>query len=155
MKKIITLILLLITINSFSQKYISFTPSLYTNAGSFDDRFSPTFEVGKQWKSFSLGLDLGKLNTTPQKCKDTTFYLELRPNLNVFQQDNFTNTLTIGLGYVINSTQPLMNELTTGIEYTPSKRYSYNIYIGTYYFSGRNSASNSNFFGASIMYYLY
>jgi len=149
--------MVLITISSYSQKYISFTPSIFTNAGSFNDRFSPTIEVGQQFKSFSLGLDVGKLNTTPQNrngYKDSTFYFEVRPNLNVFQQDKFTNTLTIGLGYVVNSSQPIMNEFTTGMEYTPNERWSYNIYFGTYYFSGKSAASNSNFFGVSFMYFL-
>ena len=155
--KFILIICLLIATNSYSQKYLSFSPSLFTNAGSIKERFTPTIEVGKQWKSFSLGLDLGKFNVTPQNrngFKDSTFYIEARPNLNIFQQDKFTNTLTIGVGYIFNASESLLNELTTGIEYTPNARLSYNLYVGTYYVSGPTSASNNNFFGMSVMYYL-
>ena len=153
MKHILLILLLVLNINVFSQKYISLSPSLFTNAGTFKERFTPTIEVGQQWKSFSLGFDVGKFNVTPQRGKDTTFYFEVRPNLNIFQQDKFTNTLTIGVCYVFNASESLLNELTTGIEYTPTDRLSYNVYVGTYYLSGSTSASNNNFFGISLMYF--
>jgi len=154
MKKLLTIILVLVSISCYSQPYVSFSPSLFTNAGNLKQRFSPTIEVGKQWDAFSLGFDVGRLNVTKQKSIDTTYYFEVRPNLNVFQQGLFTNTLTIGVGYIFNASENIMTELTTGIEYTPNKRWSYNIFVGTYYNSGPNSASNNNFFGLSIMYYL-
>ena len=71
----------------------------------------------------------------------------------MFQQGKFTNTLAIGLGYVFGAKQNILTEFTSGIEYTPNARYSYNLYFGTYYFSGVTSASSQNFLGLSAMYF--
>jgi len=126
-------------------------PTFSTNQGSISQRAGIALEAGKQLGSFSIGLDLGK---TSLVNSDTTNYIELRPNLNIFQQDKFTNTLTIGLGYVFTAEENIMTEFSTGIEYTPSKKYSYNIFFGTYYYSGIHSSSSENYVALSIMYYL-
>jgi hypothetical protein len=147
------LLLLLIPQFSKAQYYCSFMPAFYTGSGSTAQRTTCDVEFGKQWDAFSIGLDLGKTNLAQRGEKDTTFYTELRPNLNVFQQGKFTNTLTIGLGYVFNAHQNILTEFTTGIEYTFNKNFSYNLYFGTYYFSGEITSSNQNFFGISITYF--
>lgn len=128
-------------------------PAFYTSAGSTAQRFTCDAEIGKQWDAFSLGVDFGKTNFEKKGNLDTTFYTELRPNLNVFQQGKFTNTLTIGLGYVFNAHQNIMTEFTTGIEYSFQKNFAYNLYFGTYYFSGKTSSSNQNFVGMSLSYF--
>ena len=46
-----------------------------------------------------------------------------------------------------------MFEFTSGIEFTQKKTWSYNLFFGTYYFSGETSSSSRNLFGFSIMYY--
>jgi len=150
-----TLIIVLLPLVGFSQTYVSVMPSLYTGAGSFAQRSSCDFEIGKQWDAFSAGLDIGKTSFVKKQrnAKDSTWDIELRPNLNIFQQGKFTNTLTIGIGYIFNSSQNILTEFTTGIEYTPNKHFSYNWYFGTYYFTGNSSASSNNFFGVSVMYY--
>ena len=84
----------------------------------------------------------------------TLRYLEIRPNLNVFQVGKFTNTLTPGIGCIFNSHENFMTELTSGIEYAYNPWFHLNIYFGTYYYSGVYSASNVTFFGLSIMYFL-
>ena len=144
----------MISLSCYSQPYISFTPSMIMSSGTLQKRFNPAIEVGQQWQALSLGFDIGRMNTTRQKSNDTTYYIEVRPNLNIFQLDKFTNTMTIGLGYIFNASENCLGELSTGIEYTPNKRLSYNIYMGTYYTAGVNSSSNNIFFGISIMYYL-
>ncbi len=154
MKKTILILLFIATgIAGKSQTYISLMPGFYTGQGTVAQRTTFDMEIGRQWDVFSLGLDFGKTNLTKQVGKDTTFYAEIRPNLNVFQQGKFTNTLTIGLGYVFGAKENVLTEFTTGIEYTPGTTFSYNVYFGTYYFSGEYSASSQNFFGVSAMYY--
>jgi len=179
MKKILLLLTTLFFIKSYSQDsshlsqtYISIQPAFYTtstgggglNAGSQAQRTTFDIEVGRQWDALSLGLDLGK--TTMQKQGsyhdlDTNgnltvpagkWYLEVKPNLNVFRQGRLTNTLTIGFGYVFNSNQPMLNEFTTGVEYDANPSWSYNINFGTYYFTGNKGSTNQNFFGFSIVY---
>ena len=134
-----------------AQYYTSIMPAFYTNAGDNGDRFTFAAEFGKQWDVFSVGLDIGKTNMNTQHAKDTTWYSEIRTNLNVFQQNKFTNTLTMGLGYVFNAHQNIMIETTTGVEYSVNNDFHLNIFFGTYFFSGKNSASNNNFFGMSAV----
>jgi hypothetical protein len=154
MKKILLLFLfVIITDYCFCQTYISVAPCLTNDAGTFWGKSNFAIEVGRQWDVFSLGLDVGKTSLGKVTGRDTTAYLELRPNLNIFQQGKFTNTFTAGIGYIFNSQQNLMTELTSGIEYAFSDQLHFNVYFGQYYYSGKTAASNVTFFGASVMLY--
>jgi hypothetical protein len=140
---------------AFSQGYVSLAPSLTNSAGTLADKSNLALEVGQQWDVFSLGLDIGKttLSPIPVKGGDTSVYLELRPNLNIFQEGRFTNTFTAGIGYVFNAEENLLTEVTYGIEYTLTDKVHLNVFFGNYYYSGRLSASNVSFFGISGAYY--
>jgi len=150
--------------NHISQTYISIQPSFYTSLNGGTLKTNPpqrtTFdiEIGRQWDAISLGLDLGKTTIEKQGgyydslAPAGKWYLEVKPNLNVFRQGKFTNTLTIGFGYVLNSNQNVMNEFTTGVEYDVNPSWSYNVNFGTYYFTGNGLSTNQNFFGFSIVY---
>ena len=136
-----------------AQTYISLAPSLSNNAGTLGEKANFAFEVGRQWDVFSLGIDYGRTTLGKIRGKDTANYLELRPNLNIFQQGKFTNTFTAGIGYIFNSQQSLMTELTSGIEYAWTDKLHLNVYFGQYYYSGRTAASTETFFGVSAMWY--
>jgi hypothetical protein len=153
MRKFLSAVLLLITNCCFSQTYIAIAPALTNDAGTIPEKANLYFEVGRQWNVFSLGLDVGKTSLGKVVGRDTTAYLELRPNLNVFQQGKFTNTFTAGIGFIFNSRQSLMTELTSGIEYSYSSKIHFNVYFGQYYYSGRYDASTVTFFGISGMLY--
>lgn len=150
---ILSALLSITTAYSFSQTYISLVPCLTNDAGTLAEKSNVSFEVGRQWDVFSIGLDIGKTSLGKVKGRDTTAYLEIRPNLNVFQQDKFTNTFTAGIGYIFNSQQSLMTELTSGIEYAFNEKVHFNVYFGQYYYSGRVNASSVTFFGISAMLY--
>ena len=149
------LLFLLITISNycFCQTYISVAPCLTNDAGTLWEKSNLAIELGRQWDVFSLGIDVGKTSLGKVTGRDTTAYLELRPNLNIFQQGKFTNTFTAGIGYIFNSKQNLMTELTSGIEYAYNDKLHLNIYFGQYFYSGKTAASNVTFFGLSVMYY--
>jgi hypothetical protein len=102
---------------------------------------------------FSVGADIGKTHFAPQKDRDTTMYIEVRPNLNIFEHGKFTNTLTMGIGCVFNAHENFMTELTTGMEYEMNDHYHFNANFGQYYFSGRETLTSVTFFGLSIMHY--
>ena len=154
MKKLLLPVLLLLATNCcWCQFYISVAPALTNDAGTIAEKANLSVEFGKQWDVFSLGLDIGKTSLGNQHGNDTTAYLEVRPNLNVFQQGKFTNTFTAGIGYIFNSNQSLMTELTSGIEYAANDKLHLNVYFGQYYYSGRYDASNTTFFGVSGMFY--
>ena len=111
------LALLLVNGVCAAQTYISVVPSLTNSAGTIAEKANLSFEVGRQWDVFSLGLDIGKTTFGKISGRDTSVYLEIRPNLNVFQQGKFTSTFTPGIGYVFNAKENLVTEVTYGIEY--------------------------------------
>ena len=120
----------------------------------FAQKGNIAFEVGQQWDVFSLGVDLGRTNFSGGSHKDTSTYLELRPNLNVFQQGKFTNTFTAGIGFIFHAKESLVTELTNGIEYAFNTKLHFNMFFGQYFYSGRYSASDATFFGVSAAFYL-
>lgn len=138
---------------AFSQTYISLAPSLTNSAGTLAEKSNLAFEIGRQWDVFSLGIDVGKTTMGRMQGRDTSAYIELRPNLNVFQQGKFTNTFTAGIGGIFHARENLMTELTSGIEYAYSNRLHFNVVFGQYFYSGRYSASDVTFFGLSAMLY--
>ena len=155
MKKLqLVLVLSFITGYCFAQPYISLATSLTNTAGTIAEKSNIALEFGQQWDVFSLGLDLGKTTLSPVSKKDTSYYLELRPSLNVFQQGKFTNTFTTGIGYIFNAKENLVTELTYGIEYSFTTKIHFNAFFGQYFYSGKESASNVTFFGISAMLYL-
>ncbi len=139
--------------NSYCQTYISFAPALTNTAGTLADKSNMALEIGRQWDVFSLGLAFGKTTLSPVHGKDTSNYLEVRPNLNIFQVGKFTNTFTPGIGVVFNAEENLVTELTYGIEYSVTGKLHINTYFGQFFYSGKTSASNVSFFGISLAYF--
>ncbi len=142
-----------ISFQSYSQTYISLAPSLTNTAGTIFDKSNIALELGQQWDVFSLGIDIGKTTLSKVTGRDTSAYIELRPNLNVFQQGKFTNTFTAGIGFVFNARQGLVTELSNGIEYAFNNKLHFNIVFGQYFYSGRSASDNNTFFGISAAYY--
>ena len=153
MKRFLCVIMILISFNSYSQTYISLAPFLTNSAGTLADKSNIALELGQQWDVFSMGLDLGKTTLSPVNGKDTSVYIEFRPNLNIFQVGKFTNTFTAGIGYVFNAQESLLTEVTYGIEYSLTSKIHFNVFFGQYFYSGRISASNVSFFGVSAAFY--
>ena len=136
-----------------AQTYICLAPSITNSIGTLAEKSNLSVEVGRQWDVFSLGVDVGKTSLGTIKGMDTTWYLEARPNLNIFQQGKFTNTFTPGIGIIFNAEENVVTELTSGIEYAYSPLIHINFVFGQYYYSGRYTASTVTFFGISIMKY--
>jgi hypothetical protein len=154
MKSLFLLLLILFCWRpGLGQNYVSLAPAVTNSPGTFSEKGNIALEIGRQWDVFSLGLDIGKTTVGRIKGRDTAAYLELRPNLNVFQQGKFTNTFTAGIGYIFQAEENLMTELTSGIEFAWTPRFHLNVYFGQYYYSGRYSASTTTFFGVSVMWY--
>ncbi len=141
------------TVKIKPQTYLQFYYSLTNTAGSLAGKSNLSLEAGKQWDVFSLGLDIGKTTLDPAHGRDTSIYLEIRPNLNVFQQGRFTNTITVGVGYVFAAQNNFLTELTSGIEYSATERLHLNVNFGQFYYSGRLTAFSNTFFGLSASYY--
>ena len=139
-----------------AQTYVSVAPNITNTIGNFSAKFSPIFEIGRQWGVFSLGFDIGRTNSSPvrrrDKGGDTTLFMEFRPNLNIFQVGKFTNTFTPGIGYVPGC-KSLMLEFTSGIEYSYTETFHINMFFGQYYYSGLTSSRSVAFVGISFVKY--
>jgi len=153
MKLLLCTLILLAGYTSFSQTYISLAPSFTNTPGTIPEKSNIALEIGQQWDVFSMGIDVGKTTLARMPHGDTSFYAELRPNLNVFQQGKFTNTFTAGIGCIFNAKEYLLTELTNGIEYAYSTKLHFNVFFGQYFYSGRASASDATFFGVSAAFY--
>ena len=154
MKRMLLLAALAVISNFvYAQTYISLVPSLTNSPGTIMDKTNLSFEVGRQWDVFSMGADIGKTSMATVNGRDTTVYLEIRPNLNIFQQGKFTNTITPGIGFIFNAKLNFVTEVTSGIEFAYTPLIHFNIYFGQYYYSGLTSSNSTTFFGLSIMKY--
>jgi hypothetical protein len=149
----ISLLLFFFSHQSWSQTYISFAPALTNTAGTVADKSNMAIEAGRQWDVFSMGLAFGKTTLSRVGGRDTSNYLEIRPNLNIFQQGKFTNTFTAGIGYIFQARENLLTELTSGIEYSLTESLHFNVDFGQYFYSGKVSASTVTFFGISAVYF--
>jgi hypothetical protein len=137
-----------------AQSYISICAEGTNTAGTMRDRSNLAIEVGKQYFNvFTLGFDYGRSTLSKVSGKDTANYVEFRPNLNIFQQGKFTNTITIGAGYVFNAEENFCTELSSGVEYALNSDIHFNINFGQYFYSGNHTSSNCTFFGVSVMKY--
>ena len=153
-KKLLLLIFCLFSLSVmiYSQTYVTFTPSLTTIQGTILDKGNLSFELGHQWDVFSLGAVYGKTSLAPEK-RDTTSYFEIRSNLNIFQQGKFTNTFTVGAGYIPLAKNNFLTEVTYTIEYSLSENIHINILAGNYLYSGLKTTSSEPFVGLSLTYY--
>jgi hypothetical protein len=154
MRKLLLVVALFLTIRVSSQTYIQYSHQISNTIGTLGEKTNIAIELGKQWDVFSLGLDLGKTNLVKS---DTSLYsgnyIEIRPNLNIFQQGKFTNTFTAGIGYVFGAKENLMTELTSGIEYAYTNNLHINVNFGQYYYNGRFTTESVTFFGIGVAYY--
>ena len=124
----------------------------FGSGGSFVENSNLSIEIGRQFDVFSIGFDIGKNSFSRFTTIENT-YIEVRPNLNIFQQDRFTNTLTTGIGYAFynkgNPSQGVFGELTSGVEYTLNDK----IHLNTYFGELDYNTSSQKFFGVSLTYY--
>ena len=166
MKWLFILLFVLVNYIGLSQTYVSIAPSLTNTPATVAGKSNLAIEIGRQWDVFSLGFDIGLTTLSSRGAnpnfvqtsfnrtrRDTIMYVELRPNLNIFQVGKFTNTFTAGIGYVFNAKMDLLTEMTYGIEYAYTTRTHLNVFFGQFYYSGLRSSGVEPFFGVSVMYF--
>jgi len=136
---------------ALSITYVEIYQSWTNTPGNLWERSNTSVEFGNQWGVFSMGVDLGKTTLARDAhAGDTSTYLELRPNLNVFQQDKFTSTLTLGVGWIPGARASMLTEFTTGIEYSLTERVHLNFNFGQFYYNGVRSTYSATFWGISV-----
>ena len=63
---------------------------------------------------FDIGVAFGHLNL--QKI-DTSWFIEIRPTINIFSKGRFSEVLCLGAGYKPNSEQKFLTEICNSINF--------------------------------------
>lgn len=145
MKKLLTILALVITVTLSAQTYSTASLSVYNGAGSFAKQAMPTLEVGRYLQSdFTAGIAVG---TTA--FKGGSAYAEFRPTL-YYASNKFSQGFTIGGGYVFNKDTHFLVEVSTSTNYQISNDWGVGVFVGQYNFNGKSHASEYTFGGISV-----
>ncbi len=132
--------------------YLAANTNVFVNSkGNFAKRFSPSFEFGRTYGIFDIGIAAGKLNTI-SLGSDTTNFMEFRPTINIFSKGRFSEALCLGAGYVFNADQGLMTEICNSINFNISEIWTVSVLQGYYYFDGTNSSRGTQYMGLNVTY---
>ncbi len=132
--------------------YLALNTNVFVNTtGGFNKRLSPSFEFGKTYGIFDLGLASGRLNTFKSGA-DSTMFIELRPTINIFSMGRFSEALCLGAGYVIKAKQGLMTEICNSLNFNITEIWSISILQGYYFLDGTNDNRNSQYMGLNVTY---
>lgn len=128
--------------------YLAANVNVSTNTiGTISKRAQPSFEYGRTYGIFDIGVAVGHLNFLNS---DSSWFIEFRPTINIFSKGRFSEGLCLGFGYKIKSEQKLMTEICNSINFNITNKWSISILQGYYYFDGVQSNSTSQFFGLNL-----
>lgn len=122
--------------------------AIYTGYGKMVDRQLCNIEVGRTIGVMDFGLAVGKISQRP----DSTNFLEAKVTMNVAQYGRFSNEMMVGCGYVFNSNNPLMLELSYTIFGQIYNKLSIGVVTGYYNLSGETQCVDKSFFGLAFRY---
>lgn len=146
MKKLVTLLALVIGLTAGAQTYVNVSASYYNGAGEFKKQAMGTVELGKVLSDdFTAGIAVGKTSFS----NDGEYYVQFRPTY-YLGTGRFTQGITVGAGYVFDSETPFLVELATSSNFQLSPRLGANVAYGLYNFNGRHAASEFSYFGTGL-----
>jgi hypothetical protein len=132
--------------------YLAFSTNAFVKTvGGFKQRFSPSFEVGRTYGIFDIGLASGRFSYV-KKGADTTRFIELRPTINIFSKGRFSEALCFGAGYVFNAKQGLMTEICNSINFNITEIWTLSILQGYYFMDGTNDNRSTQYMGLNVTY---
>jgi hypothetical protein len=134
--------------------YLSVNANVFVNTkGGFEKRFSPSFEFGRTYGIFDIGLAAGRLSSLDHHA-DTSKYLEFRPTINVFSKGRFAEALCLGGGYVFKAKQGMMTEICNSINFNISEVVAVAVQQGYVFFDGTNDSRSAQYMGFTFTYNL-
>ncbi len=156
MKFLITSILILTFVNSYSQDttvksswYVRGMPvSLYTGAGKLYTKISQSIELGRSFGMIDAGLAFGKIN----QLADSNKFIEARFTMDASVYGRYSNELSLGFGHVFNSNTPIMLEISYTIMAQVYRNWGIGIVTGYYDFSGDTADVSRTYYGLFIRY---
>ena len=130
--------------------YLSVNTDVFVNTkGGFAKRFAPAIEIGRTYGIFDLGMASGYGHV---KGGDTTFYVELRPTINVFSKGRFAEALCLGGGYVFGAKQALMTEICNSINFNISENVAIAVTQGYVFYDGTSDNRSAQYMGLAFTY---
>ena len=164
MNKILTTLFIFILFFSFSQNDSTVKSSIYfrimpvsicTGGGSLNNNinlppsFAQTIEFGKSYGVIDLGLSLGSYTAYR---RDTTTFAEFKITMDASQYGIFSNEFNLGIGYIFNSTTPIILEASYTIMAQIHHRFGVGLSTGFYDFVGREYDVTRAYYGLFIRY---
>ena len=136
--------------------YITGSFFVYTNtAGTFNQKVFLSVEVGRTYGIFDIGLATGRLNLVASgNGIDSNWFSEVRPTINVFSKGRFSESLTLGAGFIFNAKQNFLTEITNCINFSPNDNLTIAVCQGNYFFDGSQSTSRAQFMGLAATFNL-
>jgi len=132
--------------------YITASTNIFVNTiGSFTKRFAPSVEFGRTYGIFDIGLAAGRLNST-KSASDTSFFIEIRPTINIFSKGRFSEALCLGAGWVVNARDGLVTEICNSINFNVSENVAIAVVQGYYFFDGANDNRSTQYMGINVTY---
>ena len=162
-KKIISAVFFIIIFNNcYSQErekephyyYLTIGTSVYTNTpGSFNEKVFILTEFGRTFGIFDIGIAEGRLNLAKaMNGIDSNWFAEVRPTINVFSKGRFSESFTLGAGYIFNRKENFLTEITNCINFAPNDKLSISVCQGNYFFDGRLSTSKAQFMALAVTF---
>lgn len=132
--------------------YLTASFFVYTNtAGTFNQKAFFSLEAGRTYGIFDIGVAVGRLNLVASgNGIDSNWFAEGRPTINVFSKGRFSESLTLGAGYVFNAKQNFMTEITNCINFSPNNKLTIAVCQGNYFFDGKLSTSRAQFMSVAV-----
>ncbi len=132
--------------------YLAFNTNVFVKSlGGFKQRFSPSFEFGRTYGIFDIGLASGRFSYV-KKGADTTRFIELRPTINIFSKGRFSEALCFGAGYIFKAKQGMMTEICNSINFNITEIWTLSFLQGYYFIDGTNDNRSTQYMGLNVTY---
>jgi hypothetical protein len=125
---------------------------LYTGADYLKDKINQNIELGKSFGIVDVGAALGRNALRRDTAGNGTTYLEAKITMEIAQYGIVSNEMIIGGGYVFDSKNFLMLELSYSIYAQFWPRVGLGIVTGFYDYSGNLTDNSRNTFGIICRY---
>ena len=125
---------------------------IYTGADYLKDKISQNVEIGKSFGIIDLGVAVGRNALRRDTAHNGTTFAEAKLTMEIAQYGIFSNEMIVGAGYVFDSKNFLMLELTYSIYGQFWDRFGIGITTGFYDFSGNTTDNSRNTFGVFCRY---
>ncbi len=125
---------------------------VFTGANYLKDKISQNIELGKSFGIMDVGVALGRNALRRDTAHNGTTYAEAKISMEIAQYGIFSNEMVVGAGYVFDSNNFLMLELSYTIYGQFWKHFGIGVTTGFYDYSGNTTDNSRNTFGLFCRY---